>query len=253
MTSLRSPEPVLLAIGIILAAAMAWGGYIMLMDAAMPEMNVCSGGDERWTLRCLGLSTGIWSVMMAAMMLPTTVPMALTFAVATGAREGLGGWGPTLIFLGAYIAAWSVGSTLFALAQGGIGAGIVASGHTHSAQATVGASLVTLAGLYQLTPLKTACLRQCRLPLGFLLTHWRPGLSGALSLGLRHSLVCIGCCWALILLMLATGAMSIVFMAALTAFIVLEKMAPYEKTLQRCSGYALIIFGVTWFANLHLF
>jgi predicted metal-binding membrane protein len=105
---------------------------------------------------------------------------------------------------------------------------------------TVGAALLLVAGVYQLTPIKLACLRTCRSPLGFLMSRWRAGVAGAFRMGLEHGAFCVGCCWALMLLLFAGGVMNLVVIAALTAFVAFEKLAPLGAQGARISGVLLI-------------
>jgi predicted metal-binding membrane protein len=107
----------------------------------------------------------------------------------------------------------------------------------------VGATLLLVAGVYQLTPIKHACLRMCHSPLGFLMSRWRSGSSGAFALGLEHGAYCVGCCWALMLLLFAGGVMNLMVIAALTAFVAFEKLAPFGAQGARISGVLLIAAG----------
>src|SRR4030095_10808500 len=107
----------------------------------------------------------------------------------------------------------------------------------------VGATLLLIAGLYQLTPIKLACLRTCQSPLGFLMSHWRNGLPGAFRMGLRHGAYGVGCCWALMLLLFAGGVMNLTVIAALTAFVAFEKLAPFGVYGARIGGVLLIMAG----------
>ena len=113
----------------------------------------------------------------------------------------------------------------------------------------VGATLLLIAGLYQLTPLKHACLRTCRSPLGFLIGRWRPGVSGAFVMGLEHGASCVGCCWALMLLLFAGGVMNLAVIGALTAFVAFEKVASFGMRSTRVSGALLVAAGLWMLAR----
>jgi predicted metal-binding membrane protein len=106
------------------------------------------------------------------------------------------------------------------------------------------AALLLLAGAYQLTPLKRVCLRSCRSPLSFLLQRWQPGRAGAFRMGLRHGSYCLGCCWALMLLLFAGGVMNLNVILALTLWIIIEKLLPTGELVARISGAALIAAAV---------
>jgi predicted metal-binding membrane protein len=109
---------------------------------------------------------------------------------------------------------------------------------------TVGAALLLLAGGYQLTPLKRACLRACQSPLGFLMSRWRAGSAGAFRMGLEHGAYCVGCCWALMLLLFVGGVMNLTVILALTIFVAFEKLAPFGMPTARISGVLLIAAGL---------
>ena len=113
-----------------------------------------------------------------------------------------------------------------------------------SASPWLGGAILITAGVYQWTPLKNVCITHCRSPLAFLVQHWRPGFPGALRLGLRHGLYCVGCCWVLMLLLFFGGVMNLLWIAAITAFVLLEKLAPYGVQGGRVSGIALVLAGL---------
>lgn len=108
----------------------------------------------------------------------------------------------------------------------------------------VSATLLIVAGVYQWTPLKHACLRNCQTPLGFLMARWRDGSSGAFRLGLEHGSYCVGCCWALMLLLFAGGVMNVVVIAALTAWVAVEKLAPFGRRGAQFSGAVMVVVGL---------
>src|SRR5213076_1404642 len=108
----------------------------------------------------------------------------------------------------------------------------------------MGAGILIAAGIFQLTPLKHMCLTHCRAPLTFIMTEWREGAAGALWMGLRHGAFCLGCCWILMLLLFVTGVMNLLWVGIITAFVLLEKIAPVAKWISRAAGVALIAWGV---------
>ncbi|HEU5432202.1 MAG TPA: DUF2182 domain-containing protein [Thermomicrobiales bacterium] len=180
-----------------------------------------------------------WIVMMAAMMLPAATPtIALYRRIATG--QG-GSAMATATFAATYLLAWgAVGIPVWAAIQ--YIPPRLPAGWATWAPAALGATLV-LAGLYQLSPLKRICLRHCQSPLGFLLTHWRGGLPGAVRMGLRHAGFCLGCCWALFAILVAAGVMSLPWMLLLTLLIVVEKTAPGGGRVATLTGVALAALG----------
>ena len=181
----------------------------------------------------------MWTVMMAGMMFPAVIPVVLAFTVLTRSRGGRPAPGAAA-FVAGYLVVWGLlGLPAHALLEAAAGLVAVAPG-------LAGASgLVLVAcGLYQLTPLKDACLRHCRTPHLFLGHHWRDGLGGALLLGARHGLYCTGCCASLMVVLLVVGVMNVAWMVALSALIYLEKVLPAGGLVGRVAGLALCAAGV---------
>src|SRR3954470_21495966 len=173
--------------------------------------------DGPWSgLGTLGWFTGVWIVMMAAMMFPSVAPTVALYSRMGGARWPLS----PLLFVAGYLVTWTVAGVMaFALARAGAGIGDVLA-WDHAGRWVAGATLL-LAALYELTPLKDVCLNKCRSPLGFLLGAWRDGRWGAVQMGAKHGAWCVGCCWALMASLFALGLMSLVWMALVAALIAL--------------------------------
>lgn len=207
--------------------------------AAMPGMTSSSGAYLFWLFV-------MWAVMAVAMMLPTALPLVLLFGrFWRGRHPALGVGGPTAQLVLGYLAAWfafgAVGGVLqFGLEQADVVTPVM--GELRSA-AVGGATLVGV-GLFQLTPLKTACLSRCRSPLMALMTRWRSGRRGPFLMGLDNGFYCVGCCWALMLVMFVAGVMNLAWMAALTVLMTLEKVVQRGDLLARGSGVALVGAGV---------
>ena len=190
------------------------------------------------------LSFAMWLLMSVAMMLPPVMPWILLFETA-GRRRGPRSepYVPVTAFVGGYFGVWSVYSlgaavvqvTLPTLAWPDAGLGRRAAG-----------LVLIVAGAFQFSPYKAACLAHCRSPLAFFLSEWRDGPVGAFQMGFRHGLFCLGCCWALMLISLALGMMNLVWMAVLTLVLCVEKMAPKGLEVGRVVGTALVGWGV-WF------
>lgn len=188
-----------------------------------------------------------WTVMMAAMMFPSIAPMLVLFQAMTSRRmKGGSAMMPTWVFASGYLAVWTmIGIAtwiLVRLASDAAGRMSLARRETWAPLA-LGAVLV-VAGLYQFTPLKGACLRQCQSPIGFLMTHWRDGISGALRMGVVHGAYCLGCCWALFAVLIATGVMSLAWMLLLTLVVFAEKMNLLGVHAPRIIGAVLLGFGI---------
>jgi predicted metal-binding membrane protein len=150
---------------------------------------------------------------------------------------------PTGAFLAGYLLVWATFSALATAWQWELHATALLSPRAASASPYLSGILLLVAGIYQWTPVKSACLKHCRSPLGFLMRSWRDGASGALRMGLQHGTYCVACCWFLMLLMFVLGAMNLLWMAALTAFVVLEKAAPGGRRIGQVAGLALIVWG----------
>jgi predicted metal-binding membrane protein len=190
----------------------------------------------------------MWAAMMAAMMLPSAAPIILLFARAARGRPDSASAGARVSALaGGYVLIW----TLFSLGATALQALLATSGLLNAmmepSTPTAAAVLLAVAGLYQFTPLKHACLRSCRTPMAFLATRWRSGFPGAVRMGAEHGAYCLGCCWALMLLLFAGGVMNLVVVAALTIWVAVEKVAPFGQQSARVSG-ALLLVAAAWMA-----
>lgn len=189
----------------------------------------------------------MWAVMMVAMMLPSAAPMIATYARLVSTRIAASRWRLSAIFAASYLIVWTVFSALATIGQLGLQhLGLVTNALTTVPIAS--AILLILAGIYQVSALKRVCLTGCRSPVGFFMTDWREGAGGALRMGLRHGAMCLGCCWLLMLLLFVFGAMNLVWVAALSAFVLLEKLLPGGRLIARGSGIAMIAAGLVMLA-----
>lgn len=216
-------------LGVVVAAAwgylvyMAWGMANMEVGATMLLMPAMSG----WGAPDLALVFLMWVIMMAGMMLPSAVPMLWMFARIDGGRQAPGvPGGRVWAFVLGYLAVWTGFSLAATLAQWGLLEARLVSPMMDSASPAFSAILLVAAGAFQFTALKQACLGKCRTPLGFLMTEWRDGASGAWMMGLRHGVVCTGCCGTLMLLLFVVGVMNLWWIVLLTLVVVLEKSLP---------------------------
>ena len=204
-----------------------------------------------WDFKHLTLLFAMWVVMMAGMMLPSAAPALLIYAaVVRKSPEGARAAAHANAFAGGYLLAW----TAFSLAATGLQRWfahlLLITPMMDARDGRFGGALLVTAGLYQFTPLKNACLFSCRFPAEFLTRHWRPGVSGGFYLGWLHGLYCLGCCWALMLLLFAGGVMNLWWIAGLTLFVLLEKVAPFGARGGRHSGLPLIAVGL-WLLVRH--
>jgi predicted metal-binding membrane protein len=193
----------------------------------------------------LALAFVMWMVMMVAMMLPPVMPWITLFATMSrsqtvGEQRNI----PVVLFGAGYFAIWAAYSMGAALLQLTLQQSDLLRFVEFDTGARVGGALIVVAGLFQLTPLKAACLKHCRTPLGYFLSHWRDGPVGAFQMGFRHGVFCVGCCWALMGLMFALGVMNLLWMAVLTLMVCVEKIAPRGQVLSRVFGYLFVGWGM---------
>jgi predicted metal-binding membrane protein len=194
----------------------------------------------------LVLLLAMWWVMMTGMMLPSAAPMILTFASINRNRRARGQpYVPTALFTLGYFVAWGGFSVAATLAQWGLERlGLLSPMAMKTTSPMLGGVLFVAAGLYQLTPLKRVCLSRCRSPLDFVINHWRDGTGGALRMGVAHGLYCLGCCWLLMTLLFGVGAMNLLWVAALAAVVLVEKLFPSGVWIARVGGVLLLAWGV---------
>jgi predicted metal-binding membrane protein len=228
-----------LIFGLFLLAALAWA----VTDDRMGGMDAGPATDPG----ALGFWVTAWVVMMAAMMFPSIAPMVVMQARIEEGKRRKGQetkTGTTTLFVCGYLLTWT--------AAGLVGYGIIEAGQALSldflawdrAGPYVAGGVIAAAALYQLTPLKDACLRRCRSPMMFLLTAWRPGRLGALRMGLEHGGWCVGCCWGLMAALFALGVMSIGWMVFVAGLIATEKLLPWKAVANRGIAVMLVVLGL---------
>ena len=196
-----------------------------------------------WDVRHLLLLWAMWAVMMTGMMLPSAAPLLLLYGAAARRSSPQTAARQTYALAAGYLAAWSTFSLGATALQRALASLLLLSPMMEAANSRVSAALLLIAGVYQWTPLKNACLHACQSPVGFLLGRWRSGGRGAFWMGLEHGSHCVGCCWALMLLLFAGGVMNVLVIVVLTAFVVLEKLVPVGRLGARISGAFLIAAG----------
>ncbi len=212
-----------------------WGATNMGSPAARLAMPMSDWSAANWLAVFV-----MWGVMMAAMMLPTAMPMVSVFGTLNKNR---GEVGRTAAFVTGYLALWTAFAAAATATQWTLQTKGLLSPMIVSMSPVLSTALLMIAGAFQFTPLKQACLRACRSPLGFLLTDWRDGLWGAARMGVRHGLYCLGCCWALMALLFVGGAMNLLWIAALTLLVAMEKIAPKGEILAKALGALMIGAG----------
>jgi predicted metal-binding membrane protein len=234
---------VIATIGWIYMAYLTWAvSHMSLVQMWMPPPAA-----QPWVVRDFLMLFVMWSVMMIAMMVPSAIPMVMVFtAVNRNRRQRNQAYVPTLIFTLGYLIAWTGFSLLASGTQWRLHTADLLDPMMNANSRLLSGIVLVLAGIYQWTPYKEACLHQCRTPLGFLMSEWREGRAGALIMGVRHGLFCVGCCWALMLVLFAVGVMNMLWVLLIAVFVLLEKILSVARFVRIGSGMALIGWGMYW-------
>ncbi|MGH7326119.1 MAG: DUF2182 domain-containing protein [Candidatus Rokuibacteriota bacterium] len=233
--AIRDPTTILTCALLLAITAVAWIQVVSSMGShshgAMTAMPTLLAHSVAYVAS--------WAVMMAAMMLPSALPMIALYGAIQRNAVGTGARGVHVaLFTLMYLGLWGAMGVPVYLASTLLG--IVAADLL-----PYGVALVLLAaGAYQLSPLKQVCLRACRSPLAFLLGRWRPGAAGSLALGWAHAVYCVGCCWALMVVLVAAGAMGLSWVLLIAALVTAEKLLPLGEWIARLVGGALVILGL---------
>src|SRR5436190_4838237 len=257
LETLLKRDRVIVAVSLAFITILAWGYLLWLSHgmtmssamSAMPGMPDMPGMDmsgTAWTAKLFLVNLAMWSVMMAGMMTPSVAPMILLYgrvarqATLQGKPFASAGW-----FGGGYLLSWAVFSFVATGAQYFLDRAALLTPAMAIASHRLGGLVLVIAGVYQWTPLKDSCLKQCRAPLSVIQQHggFKPEITGSLALGIRHGLYCIGCCWGLMVLLFAGGVMNLAWVAALAALVLIEKLAPGGRVLARIAGIGLIAAG----------
>lgn len=240
-------DRVLVLSGLAGVTALAWL-YLVYLSRGMPDAAMSMESSmprmQAWAGRDLILTFAMWAVMMVAMMVPSAAPAILLFAaISRQRRERPGALGPTTMFLLGYLALWIGFSAAATLAQWGLHTASLMTGMS-GVGPILGALLLAAAGIFQWTPFKHACLAHCRSPQGLFMTEWREGAQGALRMGFRHGVYCVGCCWLLMSLLFVAGVMNLLWVAVIAAFVLVEKVAPAGEWVSRIAGLVLVAWGL---------
>lgn len=235
------------ALAVVIALCWAW-----IVPMAVDMYGSMSGSSawmmtDNWDFTHLVLLFAMWAVMMAGMMLPSAAPALLIYAaVVRKSPDGARAAPHAYAFGGGYLLVWTAFSLAATVLQRALAKLLLLSPMMETSDRRFGGALLLIAGLFQFTPFKRACLQYCRSPAEFLTRHWRPGVAGGFRLGWLHGLYCLGCCWALMMLLFVGGVMNLWWIAGLTVFVLLEKVAPLGAQGGRLSGLPLMALGL-WF------
>ena len=242
------------AVILILIPLACWSWIVVMARDMYGPMTGASGWmmTLRWDAQHVLLLWVMWAVMMAGMMLPSASPLLLLYGAAArrlGEDTGARAWRRIYALAAGYVVIWALFSAGATAVQRILSTLLIVSPMMTLTSRTATAATLALAGLYQLTPLKRACLRACQSPLSFMTYRWRWGSIGAFRMGVDHGIYCVGCCWALMLLLFAGGVMNLTVIVALTLLVALEKLLPIGAAAARVSGAALIAAAVWMMAS----
>lgn len=235
-------------LGLVLLAAIAWA-YLLHLNSAMASESMDKMiGDvtmpqmQPWDTKDVAAIAIMWSVMMIAMMLPSAAPMILIFSTVNRKRQLSGTpFVPTWIFLSGYLLVWIGFSLIAAGAQWGLhNLSLISLGMKIINPLASGIVLIA-AGVYQFTPIKDVCLKNCHSPLDFIMGNWQDGKPGALFMGLQHGKYCVGCCWAFMILLFVGGVMNLLWVAMIAIFVFIEKVVSHRSS--KFAGFLLVVWG----------
>lgn len=250
-SALSRRDRVLIFAGIVIITGLAWAYLVYLdrgmkagmdYDKAMEAMGMPVHAE--WTIVDALFAFAMWSVMMVGMMAPAAAPVLMLFATAQAKRTERSAWPAVFIFALGYATVWTAFSAGATLVQWVLQQTAMLTTAMAAAGPRLAGVILIAAGAYQLTPWKSACLSHCRSPLGFLMTNWRDGKFGSFVMGLRHGVYCLGCCWALMGVLFVVGVMNLLWVAALSGFVLLEKIGPAGTMIARIAGAAMIVLGI---------
>jgi predicted metal-binding membrane protein len=252
-------DRVVVTAALIIITALAWADLMLLADdMAMGGMDMTGfrmipaghglmmPASEPWKPIEFGYVFAMWAAMMVGMMMPSVAPMILLYArVGRQATSDGKPFAAVVWFAGGYLLAWVAFSLAATSLQWALERAALLTPMMESASNALGGAILIVAGLYQWTPLKDACLANCQNPLAFMMRHggFRGDPGGALSLGWRHGMYCIGCCWALMALLLVGGIMNLLWIAALAILVLVEKVIPSGRLIPRLSGLVFVTAG----------
>ena len=229
---------------LVVLSMTGWGLVIWsAINMSSPLVSLMMPMTSDWAVKEVIAVWLMWTVMMGAMMLPSAIPM-LVIHRRVAARRDPETRHASRWFLMAYLLTWVLFSLVATTLQWNLQRADVLSHMLQVQGALVGGGILVAAGIFQLSPFKAACLRKCRTPIGFLMTDWRAGRRGAFQMGLKHGYYCIGCCWALMMVLFVGGVMSLTAISVLSGIVAIEKLAPRGEQISRLGGCLLIAWGL---------
>ena len=244
-------DRVVIACCIVGVTALAWAYLVHLRrqmsvptDAMTIMASMGMATDAPLDAADLFMTWVMWSVMMIGMMSASAAPVVLLFAGTQARRDRHGVRVAVPVFVLGYLLIWLTFSAAAALAQSALHQAALLSPAMTIVSSRLSGAILIGAGVYQLTPAKSACLRHCQSPLGFLMSNWSDGARGAVRMGLRHGLYCLGCCWAAMGVLFVVGVMNLAWVGLLTVFILLERFGRPGMLAARVGGIVMVAAGV---------
>lgn len=234
--------------GLVGVSALAWVYLVVLaagMDGMAMDEAVMSARAAPWSVLDFVLMVLMWAVMMVGMMVPSAAPAILLYGSMVRKNRERGSVLPSVwIFTGGYLAVWTVFSLAATILQAGLETSALLTPMMESGSRWLSGGLLVAAGVYQWLPLKEACLKKCRAPLQFFMFRWRPGAAGAFRMGAEHGSFCVGCCWAIMLLLFVAGVMNLLWVAVIAGFVLAEKLLTAGMIAGRVGGVAFAVAGI---------
>ena len=243
--SLRQRDQIILISSLVAVALLSWV-YLFQLDKNMQD-GVMNAGIQPWKIIDFFMMFLMWAIMMVAMMLPSAMRSVLIFArLASKDETHQQIFTPILVFVLAYITIWTLFSIIATTVQWLLEIIALLSPMMVLTSAKLGSGLLIITGLYQLTPLKDACLKHCQSPLMLFASRYQKGHRAAFQLGFSHGLYCLGCCWMLMCLLFVGGVMNLLWILAISLFVLAEKLLPPRIESTRLTSFLMISAGLTY-------
>jgi len=256
--SLRQHDQLLIVSTLAAIVFLSWWYLVQLTNQmnTMPAMNGMQGmgginaGLHPWTPTDLLMMFIMWVVMMIAMMVPSAMRMVMIYSHVVAKEKTQDSLiTPTLAFALGYVVVWSLFSLVATFLQWGLESAALLSPMMVTTSSSLGAGLLIAAGIYQLTPLKDTCLKYCQSPAMFIVAHYKKGVIGAFKNGLTHGVYCLGCCWLIMGLLFVGGVMNLIWILAISLFVLAEKLLPAKIVTSRITSSTMILAGVVYLAT----
>lgn len=247
--SLQQRDQILISGSLALIVILAWL-YLIILNLNMPDMTGMTMGIHEWMPADFIMMLLMWIVMMVGMMVPSAMRSVLIYSrIVSKARASGRAIAPTYLFVTGYVVIWSLFSIVATLFQWLLEHLALVSTMMVSSSSYLGATLLICAGIYQLTPLKDVCLKHCQSPTQFISSHYKKGSFGAFQLGIKHGAYCLGCCWVLMGLLFIGGVMNMIWILAISLFVLFEKLLPVQIKTVRVTGILMILGGFIFFLS----